>query len=88
MSCVEVEIYDCSDSKRVRLNCKKPDYLKQGDKVALISPSFFTPMEVRRDGASLRFDIDGAQHTVPAASNAAPASPLSERLLLSGKRAL
>ena len=43
MSCIE--IYDCSDPKPVRLNCKKPDYLKRGDKVALISPSFFTPME-------------------------------------------
>ena len=27
------------------LNCVKPDYLKVGDKVALISPSYFTPME-------------------------------------------
>jgi len=29
----------------VVLNCEKPDYLKVGDKVALISPSYFTPME-------------------------------------------
>ena len=29
----------------VVLNCVKPDYLKVGDKVALISPSYFTPME-------------------------------------------
>ena len=29
----------------VVLNCKKPDYLKAGDKVALISPSYYTPME-------------------------------------------
>ena len=29
----------------VVLNCEKPDYLKAGDKVALISPSYFTPME-------------------------------------------
>jgi len=29
----------------VVLNCEKPDYLKEGDKVALISPSYFTPME-------------------------------------------
>ena len=29
----------------VVLNCVKPDYLKPGDKVALISPSYFTPME-------------------------------------------
>ena len=29
----------------VVLNCEKPDYLKVGEKVALISPSYFTPME-------------------------------------------
>ena len=29
----------------VVINCAKPDYLKAGDKVALISPSYFTPME-------------------------------------------
>lgn len=29
----------------VVINCVKPDYLKAGDKVALISPSYFTPME-------------------------------------------
>ena len=29
----------------VNLDCEKPDYLKAGDKVALISPSYFTPME-------------------------------------------
>jgi muramoyltetrapeptide carboxypeptidase len=27
------------------LNCEKPDYLKAGNQVALISPSYFTPME-------------------------------------------
>lgn len=27
------------------INCVKPDYLVSGDKVALISPSYFTPME-------------------------------------------
>ena len=27
------------------LNCEKPEYLRLGDKVALISPSYFTPME-------------------------------------------
>lgn len=31
--------------KPVVLNCAKPDYLKEGDKVALISPSYYTPME-------------------------------------------
>ncbi len=29
----------------VTLSCVKPDYLKEGDRVALISPSYFTPME-------------------------------------------
>jgi len=29
----------------VTLSCVKPDYLKGGDRVALISPSYFTPME-------------------------------------------
>ena len=29
----------------VTLSCVKPDYLMAGDKVALISPSYFTPME-------------------------------------------
>ena len=29
----------------VVLNCAKPDYLKAGDRVALISPSYVTPME-------------------------------------------
>ena len=33
------------DDKPIALNCEKPDYLKAGDKVALISPSYFTPME-------------------------------------------
>ena len=32
-------------SPEVVLNCKQPEYLKAGDKVALISPSYFTPME-------------------------------------------
>ena len=29
----------------VMIHCVRPDYLKAGDKVALISPSYFTPME-------------------------------------------
>ena len=29
----------------VEINCLKPAYLSRGDKVALISPSYFTPME-------------------------------------------
>ena len=33
--------------EQVVLNCAKPDYLKAGDKVAMISPSYFTPMPPR-----------------------------------------
>ena len=33
------------DDKSIALQCVKPDYLKAGDKVALISPSYHTPME-------------------------------------------
>ena len=36
----------CKDQDNLNsLNCVKPDYLKTGDKIALISPSYFTPME-------------------------------------------
>jgi hypothetical protein len=31
--------------EQVVINCEKPSYLQAGDKVALISPSYFTPME-------------------------------------------
>ena len=31
--------------EQAALNCKRPEYLKAGDTVALISPSYFTPME-------------------------------------------
>ena len=34
-----------TDDNSLTLNCVKPDYLKAGDRVALISPSYFTPME-------------------------------------------
>jgi len=34
-----------NSSQAVTLDCSKPDYLSAGDKVALISPSYFTPME-------------------------------------------
>jgi len=33
------------DDGRLELSCVQPDYLKPGDKVALISPSYYTPME-------------------------------------------
>ena len=38
------EVTNKSDQSVV-LNCARPDYLKPGDKVALISPSYYTPME-------------------------------------------
>ena len=47
-----ITLTSCSDDENivlvnpdqtVELNCAKPDYLKAGDKVALISPSYFTP---------------------------------------------
>ena len=37
----------------VVLNCAKPDFLKSGDKVALISPSYFTPMETIEKAAAV-----------------------------------
>ncbi len=37
----------------VTLNCAKPDYLIAGDKVALISPSYFTPMETIEKAAKI-----------------------------------
>lgn len=37
----------------VALNCAKPDYLTQGDKVAMISPSYFTPMETIEKAAAV-----------------------------------
>ena len=29
----------------ITIDCLQPDFLKAGDRVALISPSYFTPME-------------------------------------------
>ena len=37
----------------VVLNCAKPDYLKAGDRVAMISPSYFTPMETIEKAANV-----------------------------------
>ena len=37
----------------VALNCAKPDYLKAGDRVALISPSYYTPMETIEKAANV-----------------------------------
>ena len=62
--CGMVTLTSCSDDddditpdsgKQVVIDCVKPDYLKAGDKVALISPSYFTPMEnVEKTAAVLR----------------------------------
>ena len=39
------DVFNGLPVESVTLSCVKPDYLKAGDKVALISPSYFTPME-------------------------------------------
>ena len=39
------DVLDGRSVETVTLSCAKPDYLKAGDKVALISPSYYTPME-------------------------------------------
>ena len=61
--CGMITMSSCSDDdeimpdeeKPVAIKCVKPDYLKAGDKVALISPSYFTPMEkVEKTAAVLR----------------------------------
>ena len=39
--------------EQVVLNCAKPEYLKAGDKVAMISPSYFTPMETIEKAADV-----------------------------------
>ena len=130
----------------VVLNCVKPDYLKAGDKVALISPSYFTAMDtwrrpptccasgnwnpswaqmwarsstdnmpgrwpsvsaisaghgdinlplvmgapvtldVRQDGATLQFNIEGDQNEVRTADITAPSTPTATRMRLAGKR--
>ena len=61
--CGMITLTSCNDDdditpdpeKSVVIDCVKPDYLKAGDKVALISPSYFTPMEnVEKTAAVLR----------------------------------
>ena len=44
-SCSKDEVITPAHDEPVVINCVKPDYLETGDKVALISPSYFTPME-------------------------------------------
>ncbi len=45
LSCSDDDIVVVYPDQSVVLNCARPDYLRAGDKVALISPSYFTPME-------------------------------------------
>lgn len=42
---VDTESQKTEIANEASLLCVKPDYLKAGDKVALISPSYFTPMD-------------------------------------------
>ena len=44
-SCSEEDNVTPAHDESVVINCMQPDYLKAGDKVALISPSYYTPME-------------------------------------------
>ena len=44
-SCEKEESITVIDDPQASLHCVKPDYLKAGDRVALISPSYYTPME-------------------------------------------
>ena len=44
-SCSDDDETDVNPEEPVVLNCEKPDYLKVGDRVALVSPSYYTPME-------------------------------------------
>ena len=39
--------------EQVVLNCTNPEYLKVGDKVAMISPSYFTPIETIEKAADV-----------------------------------
>lgn len=45
-SCKDDDDKDVIEPKKeVSITCTRPQYLKAGDKIALISPSYFTPME-------------------------------------------
>ena len=52
-SCSDDETIIVVKNKPVELQCVKPDYLKPGDKVALLSPSYFTPMETVEEAADV-----------------------------------
>ncbi len=44
-SCSDDDSVEEKHDQPIVLNCMRPEYLKEGDKVALISPSYYTPME-------------------------------------------
>ena len=44
-SCSDDDSVEEKHDQPIVLNCMRPEYLKVGDKVALISPSYYTPME-------------------------------------------
>ena len=44
-SCSDDDSVEEKPDQPIVLNCMRPEYLKVGDKVALISPSYYTPME-------------------------------------------
>ena len=82
----------------VVLNCAKPDYLKAGDKPVLcgfpgghgdvnlpLVMGANVTIDVRNDGATLQFNIDGDQQQVNTASITAPATPAAVRMRLAGK---
>ena len=45
VACTKEDPIPSREEGPVTLNCKQPEFLKAGDKVALISPSYHTPME-------------------------------------------
>ena len=65
--------------EEVVLNCAKPDYLKAGDRVAMISPSYFTPMETIEKAAN------GDQQMINTATITATPTPAATRMRMAGK---
>ena len=80
--------------EQIVLNCAKPDYLKAGDRVAMISPSYFTPMETIEKAAkvlrSWGFEpvigpnVDKVQ-TVNTSTITTTPTPAATRMWLAGK---
>ena len=48
-SCSDDDETDVNPEEPVVLNCEKPDYLKVGDRVALVSPSYYPDGECGED---------------------------------------